>query len=114
MWQWLWINLFGRENLIGEAPRSSSWDKVRNAFLDGKECRACGKLSDLEAHHVLPFHLAPELELDPGNLVALCRRCHLVFGHLGCWQCVNPEVLADSDAYRQRLERNRGVHHGKS
>lgn len=64
---------------------------------------------------MLPFHLVPELELDPANLICLCRKCHLVFGHLGCWQCCNPEVEADAKAYRQRLERNRGGHpHGHS
>lgn len=110
MWEWL-RGLFGPR--FAGAPRSGAWDRVRDQFLRGCVCQACGARDSLEAHHIEPFHERPELELDVSNLVALCRRCHFVFGHLGCWQCSNPKVIEDATQYRSRVEQYRGGHHGK-
>lgn len=83
--------------------RSGSWPNVRRRFLfDHPTCAACGGRLRLTAHHVLPVHLAPERELDPSNLIALCSsmsfgvNCHLFFGHLGRWSTFNPHVRKDS------------------
>jgi hypothetical protein len=46
-----------------------------------------------------PFHLHPELELDPGNLITLCmgtNECHLTIGHGGDWKSFNGTVLSDA------------------
>lgn len=43
---------------------------------DGR-CRKCGVTSDLEAHHVIPWAIAPELRTDVNNGMALCEVCHL-------------------------------------
>jgi hypothetical protein len=51
----------------------------------------------------VPFHVAPELELEDNNLIALCRRCHLFVGHLGSWSRVNVSVLADSRYWQARF-----------
>lgn len=91
------------------APRSGRWPTVRDRFLEGRDCVACGKRSDLIAHHRLPVNAFPELELDPANLVALCEYCHLVFGHLGDWRSYNPEVLDDAARHRQRVEQYRRI-----
>lgn len=110
---WSWIESFFKGlNVVGGA-RSGAWDRLRDTYLQGKSCQACGGDNALEAHHILPFHSRPELELDPCNLIALCRRCHFVFGHLGCWQCHNPEVARDAAEYLSRVEQYRGDHHGK-
>jgi len=71
-----------------EPPRSSRWPEVRRAHLEKEGwCRACGATKDLEVHHIEPFHLTPDRELDPSNLITLCERmfhqCHLRKGHLG-------------------------------
>ena len=61
--------------------RSSSWSKVRREFMENAACESCmrgSKRHMLEAHHIVPFHVAPDLELDPDNLICLCRRCHLL------------------------------------
>jgi hypothetical protein len=58
-------------------------------------CEICGRERTLEAHHVVPFHVAPDLELVEENLVALCRRCHLLIGHCGGWARVNPSIKID-------------------
>jgi hypothetical protein len=44
----------------------------------------------------MPFHLRPELELDPNNLIVLCmdvNECHLEIGHGGSLRCYNPKVI---------------------
>lgn len=43
---------------------------------------------------------------DPGNLVAVCPRCHLLFGHLGCWASWNPDVREDVSTWKRKF-RNR-------
>jgi 5-methylcytosine-specific restriction enzyme A len=92
------------DRLDGKAPpgaaRSSEWQSVRNDFLRGRSCAVCGGRRFLIAHHIVPFHLAPDLELDPTNLIALCEakrygiNCHLLLGHLGNYQRANPFVEA--------------------
>lgn len=39
-------------------------------------CELCGKLSNLELHHMKPVCLNPTLGNDPNNLKALCPECH--------------------------------------
>ena len=57
---------------------SKVWAVVRRAVLDrdGWRCVLCGKAGRLEVDHVVELHKggAP---LDPANLRALCRGCHL-------------------------------------
>lgn len=56
----------------------------------------CGNEKNLEVHHIQPFHLQPELELDQSNLITLCEAigadCHLRQGHLGNWKGCNPNI----------------------
>lgn len=92
------------DRIEGKAPtgaaRSSRWRGVRNDYLKGRTCAVCGGRRSLIAHHIIPFHLAPDLELDPQNLIALCEagrygiNCHLLIGHLGNFQRANPFVVA--------------------
>jgi 5-methylcytosine-specific restriction endonuclease McrA len=80
--------------------RSSKWDNVRDDFIEKhKTCAACGKNLKLQVHHIIPFHLAPEKELDIDNLIVLCEgttKCHLRVGHLGKWKDINPNVKVDA------------------
>jgi len=85
-------------------PRNPKWKKLRDAHLKKEYwCKYCGNLSNLEVHHVKPFHLYPQLELDPSNLITLCEsftcskgtlsnQCHLIQGHLGKWININPNI----------------------
>jgi hypothetical protein len=77
------------------AGRSSRWPSVRKAFLAGKRCAACNARNP-EAHHVTPFHVAPDLELSTDNLLALCRRCHLLIGHCDSWLAWNAHARGDA------------------
>lgn len=80
--------------------RSPEWDNVRKKHIGlNPTCAVCGSLKKVEVHHKKPFHLHPELELDPCNLISLCEGkefssmiCHLHFGHLGNYQDANPDI----------------------
>lgn len=77
-------------------PRHPDWQRVSAAFKVGKACAFCGGLTDLEVHHIRPFHQFPELEMAEGNWIVLCgdggRGCHFLAGHLGNWQRWNSEI----------------------
>ena len=85
-------------------PRSPRWPTVRKKFMDGQSCQACGVSSNLECHHIKAFHEHPDLELDPSNLIALCRDCHWFIGHLQHWDQTNPEVIADARYFLKRCQ----------
>jgi len=75
--------------------RHPQWSRIRKQFLLGKVCAVCGGKKSLEAHHIIPFHANPTLELKKSNLIALCEGkktilCHLVIGHGGNYKDVNP------------------------
>jgi 5-methylcytosine-specific restriction endonuclease McrA len=62
-------------------------------------CAICGSTNDLQVHHILPYHLFPDLELVETNLITLCDGvtnravgCHLRYGHLGNMTNYNPNV----------------------
>ena len=92
------------------AKRSKEWNKVRKQHLiDNPICAACGETKKLEVHHINPFHLYPELELDPDNLITLCETaskgiiCHLNIGHNGNYKEINNNVLEDAQNIFERL-----------
>lgn len=95
--------------------RSSQWPRVRALHLEREPaCAACGSKEDLNVHHILPFHLHPELEADDGtngldgNLITLCRRCHLFLGHCDSWQHGwNENAREDATLLRSRIERSK-------
>ena len=93
------------EDLFGGTPRSPRWRRVRDEFVRSNPfCDACGRTKDLEVHHVEPFRLRPDLELDPQNLCVLCAEpCHFVHGHLLNWKKSNPHVREDAARYRKRV-----------
>jgi hypothetical protein len=82
-------------------PRSGKWPAWLKAFLKGKSCVCCGSRGPLTGHHVLPFHLHPELELSESNVRAVCdgTDCHLVIGHLKDFKLYNPDFDADAAAF---------------
>lgn len=90
--------------------RSSKWRKVRAAHIEkNPECEICGGKKKVEVHHVIPFNIAPDKELDPENLITLCERkkyginCHLLVGHLGNYRGFNQSVQADALYWRAKL-----------
>lgn len=98
----------------GKAPlsaaRSPRWPTVRKQHLaQHSSCAVCAGTAKLEVHHIRPFHLHPELELDPSNLVTLCEagkggaNCHLLFGHLGNYKSFNTSVLSDAFTWHSKI-----------
>lgn len=98
------FNFFSRE--IRFSVRSTEWKEVRKLHLKYQnECQACGKNSSIEVHHIIPVHIDRTLELEPSNLLTLCDRCHLVFGHLCDYRSWNPKVVEDSKEYMQKIKK---------
>lgn len=94
-----------------KTKRSSRWATVRAKHLkDHPACAVCGETKNLEVHHIHPFHDAPELELDPTNLVTLCECashgivCHLNVGHCGNYRSYNPNVITDAKYISEMLK----------
>lgn len=101
-----WLrSLLGEEvPLYGAVPRSPGWDHVRDeAVRLHPWCAACGGRKALEVHHKRPFHLDHALELDPVNLIVLCRVCHLLFGHLLSWSSFNADVERDAEWFLNKV-----------
>jgi 5-methylcytosine-specific restriction endonuclease McrA len=105
------INL--KDSLMGKAPlgvkRSSKWPRVRAEHLNkNPRCAVCNGTKKLEVHHIEPYHLAPEKELDPNNLITLCEgkkfvTCHILFGHLGSYKKINLNVREDAEIWNKKL-----------
>src|SRR6185369_3917691 len=72
------------------SSRSPKWRTVEKAQLVAHPtCAACGGTIRLNVHHIKPYHLFPELELEPTNLITLCMgpmECHLRLGHGGLFR----------------------------
>ena len=95
------VNIFG-------TPRSGGWNTLRDRFVEANnECLACGKKDELECHHIEDFADHPELELIWENLCTLCKRCHLVIGHLNSYHRINPHVIEDAKLLRSRHKLSR-------
>ena len=101
-----------RERLkLGGAVRSPRWREVRLQHLKiNGSCAVCGKTAKLQVHHILPYHVKPELELEPTNLITLCENgnkaidCHLFFGHLGNFRTKhNESIVDDAKLWNTRL-----------
>lgn len=45
-------------------------------LIDRPRCERCKLRRSTDPHHVIPRSVAPQLVLEPGNLMALCRECH--------------------------------------
>lgn len=100
-----WFKDFlGQFQVWGATPRSPKWRSVREKFLKQSSiCEGCALDFNLEVHHIIPFHIRPELELDESNLITLCRDCHWNIGHLRDWSLSNPFVRSDAKAYLERF-----------
>jgi hypothetical protein len=90
--------------------RSPAWSRVRAEFVaEHSVCEACGSREKLNVHHIQPFHLHPELELELSNLITLCFEHHFRVGHDpdGPWQPKKPKWTAWNPAVRQHAQQMR-------
>lgn len=106
-----------KDRLEGKAEkgqkRSSKWRKIRAIHLaSNNECHICKSKKKLEVHHIVPFHMAPDLELEPSNLITLCENkkyglnCHLLVGHLGNYRRINLNCEVDAMTWKIKLRKN--------
>lgn len=96
--------------LMAGKPRSGKWPTVRKNHLAAfPTCACCGRneTGHMNVHHVKPYHLFPDLELEEINLITLCEHpalnCHLLFGHLLDWSAWNPDVRKDTAAWLAKI-----------
>ena len=84
------------KNKISDYSRSPKWSSVRKEHLKNQSiCQACWRKNDLQVHHIIPYHLDPNNELNPNNLITLCSDCHLLLGHLMDYKSWNVNVVED-------------------
>lgn len=96
-----WLRDKAGQLLEGRSPR---WPAVRDRWLKIEPgCQVCGVRSGCEVHHLQPYRSHPELELDEGNLITLCRPHHLLFGHLMNWRSINVSCVRDSQNWREKI-----------
>ena len=89
--------------------RSSRWRAVARAHIaQHPTCACCGAPDDLVAHHIVPVHVDPALELEPDNLITLCEgdtlNCHCWCGHLGNFRSWNASVARDAARFLARVQ----------
>lgn len=91
--------------------RSPHWPTVERKYkAKHPVCEICGYDKHIQVHHKKPFHLHPELELDPDNLISLCEppgrsfKCHLIFGHVGNWRLFNPRIETDAPYWNTKIK----------
>lgn len=92
------------------AKRSPEWDRVRDMWLERHPvCACCGGKKKLRVHHIIPFWVRQDLELDASNLITLCEakkygiNCHLLIGHHGNWRRWNPAAEFTANVWNCRL-----------
>ena len=88
--------------------RALEWRRIRKEHLKlFNECYVCRKKTKLQVHHIIPFNIAPDLELNPDNLITLCTNkpvnCHILYGHLGNYQDTNMTCVDDAVYWRRKL-----------
>ena len=101
-----------RDKIAKTGHRSGRWRKVRRDYIkDHNSCAACGGKKKLAVHHVKPFHLHPDLELDPTNFSTLCMKfgCHIILGHGGDYKAYNPDVREDAQKVLESLDKKQAL-----
>ena len=99
---------------LATSERSPQWPALEKKMLaEHPFCAACGSSMKLQVHHKRPFHLHPELELDPTNLIVLCEQygvdCHINIGHGDSFAAYNPNVERDAQMVRANPEQRAAV-----
>ena len=106
-----WINLFKHKTrTFGLAEkRSPKWHTLEKHFLESHSvCEVCGGSVNLNVHHIVPFHIDPELELDTTNLITVCMgklECHLRIAHANNFRLTNPNIVSDAAEIRSDISK---------
>ncbi len=99
-------------------PRSPKWPEFRQTILKAQPwCSACGRTDAIEVHHIQPFHIQPQMELQTTNVIVLCEgdvmHCHYMLGHRGwSWKDFDPNCVEFVGLVRQHLDKLVDSHRG--
>lgn len=77
-----WNYIDGRSKGITTARYGDDWDNIRHLIYsrDSYTCQDCKKREiKLDVHHIVPFLVTFDNSL--GNLISLCRSCHMKREH---------------------------------
>lgn len=66
-----------KETVERDSPEYQAW--VKTIQNRDKVCQICGGIKHLEVHHLYGYADYPELRIDLGNGVVLCKFCHSKF-----------------------------------
>lgn len=87
------------------AARSPKWNAVKTAFLKKHpKCAVCETETNVEVHHIVPFHMDKTRELDTTNLMSMCKCHHFTFGHLCNWKKVNCMIVRDAKEWNAKIK----------
>lgn len=93
-----------REWLVKGAVRSSGWFRLRTGHVrENPHCAVCNSNKNLEVHHIIPVFMNASLELEPSNLITLCKRHHFSIGHLEDWSSYNPSLFETIELWKKIL-----------
>jgi len=92
---------------LAQLNRHLDWPRVKRKYLKThRECAVCGRKTKLDVHHITPFWLDRNLELEQTNLITLCGEHHTLVGHLMSTKSYNVNVVTDAAHWADRI-RNR-------
>jgi len=84
-------------------PENYEWKKAVFDRDDGT-CQKCGISKNLEAHHILPWALFPELRFEVENGITLCKTCHKRYHFVWKYgEDCNPKTLRTHLLYNHEL-----------
>jgi hypothetical protein len=85
---------------LKDFSRDGDWRPTRTQFITKfNRCECCGRMDTLNVHHINPVRWFPQLELEPYNLITLCRKHHFYYGHFGNWKDWNPYIWQMAQMY---------------
>ena len=98
-----WSEMGDAERTLG-AERSPKWKQFCKDMekMWGNRCLVTDS-EIIQWHHVLPFHLFPESELDPQNVRPLRPDVHFLLAHLGKWASYNENILRDIEIWKAKI-----------
>lgn len=99
-------------HIYDDLHKGGHWRPFKDG-VDRSRCRCCGSKKNLNVHHIDAFRNDQKDELNPFNLVTLCRDHHFHVGHRDpktgkCnWSNINPNVCRECDEMNAKLNPNR-------